>query len=251
MLWTGYAPRPFFLPVASTSQSPLTLFSEYGSSLFAFHFTAADTLTERNFLYSPIITPNSFRYSGLFSSLVILISVMVVVLRVLPDNPRSWYQPSGYPDPLSSNRPISLACVSLLISILYPVSLQPVLRSGLPYRWQGITDNPERLPVLLLRPHLQLQMTFAGLKAFSIRYAGLSSQLMISIFSPLNSLTMEFTRAPLITNACSYWIYVRIVGLYCDFLVLEPASRAMDLISTVPSFTSATSNSNRRFTRSG
>ena len=93
-------------------------------------------------------------------------------------------------------------------------------------------------------------MTLAGLNAFSIRIAGFSSQLMISIFSPRSSSTMEFTLAPFIpthapTGSTSGSL------LHTAILVREPASLAMLLISTVPSLTSATSDSKRRFTRPG
>ena len=94
------------------------------------------------------------------------------------------------------------------------------------------------------------EMTFAGLKAFSIRSAGLSLQLMISIFSPLNSSTIALTLAPFIptqapTGSTSGSL------LHTAILVREPASLAILLISTVPSFTSVTSASKRRFTSSG
>ena len=94
------------------------------------------------------------------------------------------------------------------------------------------------------------EMTLAGLKAFSISIAALSLQLMISIFSPLSSLTMALTLAPFRpthapTGSTSGSL------LHTAIFVLLPASREMLLISTIPSFTSVTSDSNRRFTNSG
>ena len=73
---------------------------------------------------------------------------------------------------------------------------------------------------------------------------------MISIFSPRSSFTIALTRAPFTpthapTGSTSGSL------LHTASLVREPASRAMLLISTVPSFTSATSDSKRRFTRPG
>ena len=94
------------------------------------------------------------------------------------------------------------------------------------------------------------QITFAGLNAFSIRYAGFSSQLMISIFSPRSSFTMAFTLAPFTPTHAPTGSTLGSLDLTA-ILVLEPASLAMALISTVPSCTSDTSSSNRRFTRSG
>ena len=94
------------------------------------------------------------------------------------------------------------------------------------------------------------EMTFAGLSAFSIRNAGLSSQLMISIFSPRSSFTIALTLAPFKPTHAPTGSTFGSVELTAIF-VLEPASRAIARISTVPSRTSAISASNRRLTRSG
>ncbi len=93
-------------------------------------------------------------------------------------------------------------------------------------------------------------MTLAGLSAFSIRKAALSSQLMTSIFSPLSSRTTELTRVPFRPTHAPTGSTLGSLDLTAIF-VLEPASLAMALISTVPSRTSATSNSNSLLTRSG
>ncbi len=94
------------------------------------------------------------------------------------------------------------------------------------------------------------EMTFAGLSAFSIRIAGLSLQLIISIFSPRSSFTIAFTldpfsptQAPTGSTSGSFD--------HTAIFVLLPASLAILLISTIPSFTSATSASNNLFTSSG
>ncbi len=80
--------------------------------------------------------------------------------------------------------------------------------------------------------------------------AAFSLQFRMSIFSPRSSSTIALTLAPFIptqapTGSTS--------GLFdhTAIFVLLPASRAMHLISTVPSFTSVTSDSKRRFTSSG
>ena len=77
-------------------------------------------------------------------------------------------------------------------------------------------------------------MTFAGLNAFSIRNAGLSSQLMISIFSPRSSLTIALTRAPFKPTHAPTGSTFGSLELTAIF-VLEPASRAiaLDLNGTV------------------
>ena len=92
--------------------------------------------------------------------------------------------------------------------------------------------------------------TFAGERAFSIKIAGFSSQFTISIFSPLSSFTTAFTRLPFIPTQAPT---ASTSGLleYTAILVLEPASRAIFFISTVPSATSATSFSKSLLTSSG
>ena len=93
-------------------------------------------------------------------------------------------------------------------------------------------------------------ITFAGLNAFSIKIAGLSLQLIISIFSPRNSSTIEFTLTPLRPTQAPTGSTLRSFD-HTAIFVLLPASLEILLISTVPSFTSVTSASNRRFTKSG
>ncbi|MPN19764.1 hypothetical protein SDC9_167136 [bioreactor metagenome] len=93
-------------------------------------------------------------------------------------------------------------------------------------------------------------MTFAGLNAFSIKIAGLSLQLIMSIFSPRSSLTMALTLAPFMPTHAPTGSTSGSLD-HTAIFVLLPASRAMLLISTIPSLTSITSDSNRRFTNSG
>ena len=82
------------------------------------------------------------------------------------------------------------------------------------------------------------EITFAGLNAFSIRIAGFSSQLMISIFSPRSSSTIVLTHT-VHADTCSDRIYIRIVEPDRQLCSALPASLAILLISTkVPSFTS-------------
>ena len=93
-------------------------------------------------------------------------------------------------------------------------------------------------------------MTFAGLNAFWIRIAGFSSHVTISIFSPLNSFTMAFTLAPFIPTHAPTGSTSGSFDHTAIFVRL-PASLEIDFISTIPSFTSVTSDSKRRFTSSG
>ena len=74
--------------------------------------------------------------------------------------------------------------------------------------------------------------------------------MMMSIFSPRSSFTMELTLEPFKPTHAPTGSTLGSLDITA-ILLLDPASLAMALISTVPSRTSATSDSNRRFTRSG
>lgn len=73
------------------------------------------------------------------------------------------------------------------------------------------------------------EITFAGLNAFSISSAELGFQLMISIFSPLSSLTMALTLAPLIPTQAPTGSTSGLAD-QTAILVRLPASLAMLLI---------------------
>ena len=89
-----------------------------------------------------------------------------------------------------------------------------------------------------------------GLTRSQSGIAGFSFQLMISIFSPRSSFTIALTRAPFIPTHAPTGSTSGSLD-HTAILVLLPASLAILLISTMPSFTSVTSDSNRRFTSSG
>ena len=92
--------------------------------------------------------------------------------------------------------------------------------------------------------------TSAGLSTLLIRIAGSSSHTMISIFSPNSSSTIFWTLLPLLpTHAPTGSTFSSCE--YTAILVLEPASRATPLISTVPSAISGTSSSNNLLTKPG
>ena len=78
----------------------------------------------------------------------------------------------------------------------------------------------------------------------------MSLQLMMSIFSPRSSLTIALTLAPFIPTHAPTGSTSGSLD-HTAIFVLLPASLAILLISTIPSFTSVTSDSNRRFTSSG
>ncbi len=83
-----------------------------------------------------------------------------------------------------------------------------------------------------------------------MRLPGFSSQLIMSIFSPLSSSTMALTLAPFIPTQAPTASTLGLLDHTASFVLL-PASLAILMISTVPSRISVTSDSNRRFTSSG
>ena len=121
------------------------------------------------------------------------------------------------------------------MSIFQPVSLAarrafwpslPMARES----WSSGTTTRQLLP----SSWMSTLTTSAGDRAAAIYWAGSSDHLMMSTFSPLSSLTMLFTRwprgptqAPMASTSGSADQTASLVRL--------PASRAMDLTSTVPS----------------
>ena len=95
--------------------------------------------------------------------------------------------------------PSSFACDSLLISILKPVSLAASLAfcPSLPIANDNCKSGTTT-KASLLSGSAKTAITFDGLNAFSIKIAGFSLQLMISIFSSCNSSTTAFTLAPML-----------------------------------------------------
>ncbi len=90
----------------------------------------------------------------------------------------------------------------------------------------------------------------AGLRAFCISRAALSSQFMMSIFSPFKMFTTAFTLEPFRPTQAPTGSTEGSFDATAIFVRL-PASRAMLFISTMPSLTSATSSSKSFFTISG
>ncbi len=80
--------------------------------------------------------------------------------------------------------------------------------------------------------------------------AGFSSQVIISIFSPRSSLTIALTRAPFNPTQAPTGSTSGSLD-HTAILVRLPASREIALISTMPSRTSETSDSNSLLTSSG
>ena len=76
--------------------------------------------------------------------------------------------------------------------------------------------------------------TSAGDRAAAMYWVGSSEKRMMSIFSPLSSSTMVFTRWPLGPTQAPMGSTLGSAD-HTASLVREPASRATDLISTVPS----------------
>ena len=121
------------------------------------------------------------------------------------------------------------------MSILYPVSRAasrafcpslPIARDN----WSSGTTTRQLLP----SPSSVTLSTSAGASAAATYSAGSSLHLMMSTFSPRSSSTMAFTRwprgptqAPMGSTLGS--------SLHTASLVRLPASRAMDMTSTVPS----------------
>ncbi len=94
------------------------------------------------------------------------------------------------------------------------------------------------------------EITFAGLRAFSMSMAGFSFQLIMSIFSPRSSFTTALTLEPLTPTQAPT---ASTSGSFdhTAIFVRFPASLAIALISTIPSLTSATSDSKSLLTSSG
>lgn len=91
------------------------------------------------------------------------------------------------------------------------------------------------------------ETTVAGESALAMNSRGFSLQRMISTFSPPSSCTTALTRAPLLpTHAPT--ASTRASSEAIAIFVLCPASREMDLMTTVPCFISGTSSSKRRLT---
>ena len=121
------------------------------------------------------------------------------------------------------------------MSILKPVSLAASLAfcPSLPIA-RDSCESGTTTKASLFSGSAKTDTTFEGLSAFSIKIAGLSLQLIMSIFSSCNSSTTAFTLAPLIPT------HAPTASTFSSFdhtaiFVLEPASLAMLLISTVPS----------------
>ena len=94
-------------------------------------------------------------------------------------------------------------------------------------------------------------MTLAGLSAFSIRIARVLVPVDDIDLLAAQLIDNRIDSGAVDTNAGSYGIYVRVVGLNSHLGTgCLPHGRCI-LISTVPSRTSVTSDSNRRFTSSG
>ena len=137
------------------------------------------------------------------------------------------------------------------MSILKPVSLAasrafwpslPMARES----WSSGTTTRQLLP----SGRGSTLITSAGERAAAMYSAGSSEYLIMSIFSPLSSSTMVFTRWPRGPTQAPMGSTLGSADQTAS-LVREPASRATDLISTVPSKISGTSSSKRRFTRPG
>ena len=93
--------------------------------------------------------------------------------------------------------------------------------------------------------------TSAGASAAAMNSSGTSLYLTMSIFSPPSSSTTLFDTAALRADARADRVDRPDLPHQTAIFVRLPASRAMDLISTVPSKISGTSSSNRRLTRPG
>ena len=112
--------------------------------------------------------------------------------------------------------------------------------------WSSGTMTRQALP----SSAIQTSVTSAGASAAAIYSSGVSLYLMMSIFSPRSSFTMLFTRVPCWPTQAPMGSTLGSL-LHTAIFVRLPASRAMLLISTVPSKISGTSSSNRRLTRPG
>ncbi len=120
----------------------------------------------------------------------------------------------------SSCSSCSSSCVSHLISILYPVSLAASLAfcPSLPIASESWFSGTITFAVFS-SSSASTETTFAGLNEFSIRTAGESLHVIMSIFSPFSSSTIAFTRLPLILL---FW-YVNLLPSQCSlFLLFHP-----------------------------
>ena len=137
------------------------------------------------------------------------------------------------------------------MSILYPVSLAASLAfcPFIPIASDNCLSGTTTF-ASFVSGSANANTTVAGDKAFSMKIPGFSSHSTISIFSPLNSSLIAVTRVPFIPTHAPTGSTSSLLD-HTAILVLEPASLAIALISTVPSATSATSCSKRSLTRSG
>ena len=96
--------------------------------------------------------------------------------------------------------------------------------------WSSGTTTRQLLP----SSRVSTLMTSAGDRAAATYSAGSSENLMMSTFSPLSSSTMLFTRWPRGPTQAPMGSTLESADQTAS-LVRLPASRAMDLTSTVPS----------------
>ena len=119
----------------------------------------------------------------------------------------------------SARKFVSLACVSLLMSILSSLSvLQTVLRSDLLYRWPETADGQAQR---FLRSVLLLSMATAR----TLGRAQSSSDEFLRIFAPVDNVNLfaaqfvddDVYAVAVLTNTCAQSVHVFVFGVNSDF----------------------------------